>query len=291
MTRYVYSLLRFVPNPASGEFVNLGAVVGCEATGDFNWRHVQNDQRAKGLAGDRLPVSTFYSFLDGLVDDIERKGSPSSLDDENDAGFTFAEDWLTSWFERSRNTVQLSAPTPIVADSADGALDLLFEHMINDPARNTLPYRTRRAVFGELRRAYSSAGVLYRVHQRCRLNTEQYASKIDFVVGSGHAVQLAQAYSFGIASQGPLASEVKAWGWTLRELRDKGGMAFDQDGAAIQVANDVDIKVVYAAPEGPPPQAFREARAVFADLGVEMLEENNAEDVATIAEALLAPVA
>ncbi len=70
MTGFVYSLLRFAPNPATGEFVNLGAVAGSEATGEWGIRHVQNDQRARALSGS-VPVSAFYEFYERLSDEIE----------------------------------------------------------------------------------------------------------------------------------------------------------------------------------------------------------------------------
>ena len=45
--KYIYSVLRFVPNPASGEFVNIGAIVGSDENGEWELRTVENAKRAR----------------------------------------------------------------------------------------------------------------------------------------------------------------------------------------------------------------------------------------------------
>ena len=47
--RYLYSLIRFVPDPGAGEFVNVGAIVGAEETGDWQIRFVRNSDRAESI--------------------------------------------------------------------------------------------------------------------------------------------------------------------------------------------------------------------------------------------------
>jgi hypothetical protein len=44
--RYVYSVVRYVPNPASGEFVNIGVIAGSDETGDWSLRQAGNQRRA-----------------------------------------------------------------------------------------------------------------------------------------------------------------------------------------------------------------------------------------------------
>ncbi len=44
--RYVYSLVRFVPDPARGEFVNVGAIAGSEDGAEWQIRQVENTVRA-----------------------------------------------------------------------------------------------------------------------------------------------------------------------------------------------------------------------------------------------------
>jgi hypothetical protein len=46
---YQFSLIRFVPDPARGEFVNIGAVVGDDEAQDWELRLISNLKRS----GDR----------------------------------------------------------------------------------------------------------------------------------------------------------------------------------------------------------------------------------------------
>lgn len=45
--RFVYSVVRFVPHPARGEFINVAAIVGSEALGVWKSRRVGNAHRAQ----------------------------------------------------------------------------------------------------------------------------------------------------------------------------------------------------------------------------------------------------
>ncbi len=184
--------------------------------------------------------------------------------------------------------MQVSPPRPLIASTAEEALDVVFEHMIEDPARSKFRFMTRRAVYGEMRRAYWGAGLRSRLHERCTLRSKAYAAKCDFVIGNDEAIQLAQSYSFGIASQSALASQVKAWGWTVAELRRHGGEATTRDGSVISVAGDVDIQVLYAAPEEATGLvSLDEARSVFAEVGITAVALEDADDVAGRAAGLL----
>ncbi len=81
------------------------------------------------------------------------------------------------------------------------------------------------------------------------VRSQSYSARCDFVVGANQALQLAHSYSFGIASQSALASEVKAWGWTMADLRKVGGEAVTKEGHRLHVDRNVDIEVLYAVPE------------------------------------------
>ncbi len=291
MQRYLYSLVRYVPDPASGEFVNLGAIVGSEEAGDWGTRHVQNDHRARGLQG-HVPTSIVYDFLSRVDDEIDRA---AEYDDDAFASLStsspeLTEDWLQDLYRRSRNVVQLSPPAPLVADDAESALDVIFDAAIADPARGHYRYPTKRAVFGDLRRMYRNVGLSARsLHERTRVTSRGYSSDLDFAVANGRVVQLAHTYSFGIASQANLASQVRSWGWTLRGLRQDGGSLLQSDGPELVIAADVAIDVVYALPEGGEDlPAFAEAKRVFRDLDISAHDRREGGVVAAHGRDLLA---
>ena len=47
--RFLYSIIRFVPNPATGERVNLGVVVGSDERNEWAIRRVHDLRRARHL--------------------------------------------------------------------------------------------------------------------------------------------------------------------------------------------------------------------------------------------------
>src|SRR4051794_35352247 len=46
---YRYSLIRFVPDPGRGEFVNIGALAGDDEAGDWALRAISNYKRPRAL--------------------------------------------------------------------------------------------------------------------------------------------------------------------------------------------------------------------------------------------------
>jgi hypothetical protein len=293
MTRYIYSMVRFVPDPATGEFVNLGAIAGSEEMGDWSTRHVQNDRRARSLDPD-APLPAVYDFLNDVNELIDRSDewtfdAPDEQIEDRSPANELREEWLTELYRRCRNVVQLSPPAPIIASSAEEALDLVFDNLVNDPARGRFRFMTKRAVFGELRRSFLAAGIpsTY-IRRHCVLATPRFSTTVDFVIGADNAVQLAHTYSFGIASQSHLAGQVKAWGWTLRELRDTGAEARAEGFDPVSVAPNVPIEVVYAVPQDAGKlSALDEARRVFDELDIRAHELDDADEVAEHARALI----
>jgi len=118
--RFVYSLVRFVPDPARGEFVNIGTIAGSEESSEWQWRQIENPVQARAI-DDRKSLEAVWAFLDRVgreMDDYER--SQVSLFEPN---VELSEAWLQQLYVAHRNVVQLTPPTPMVAASADEALD------------------------------------------------------------------------------------------------------------------------------------------------------------------------
>lgn len=129
MNRYVFSLVRCVPDPRTGEYVNVGAIAGDPLTGDWSIRQVSNESRVRRLAG-LLQIDAVHRFMTevGLQIDDMRTGM-----EERDDVAPLDESWLQQLHYDHRNVVQLSPPTPMAADSAEQALDLLFAGQVIDP--------------------------------------------------------------------------------------------------------------------------------------------------------------
>ena len=284
----MYSLVRFVPDPARGEFVNLGAIAGSEESAEWQYRQVENFSRASRIDDHKSleAVWAFLSRVDRAIEDFERS-QQSLFEPEVEP----SEAWLQQLYVDHRNVVQLSPPTPMVANSADEALDRVFDQLVLNPAARRRPFQTKHVAVGALRRAYDRHSVKIGLHlrQRVILETERYRERVDFAVTNGRALQLAHAWSFQAPDQEGLSEQVKAWGWTVRDLQDGGGAVSVVDGIRFTVPKDVDVEVVYLAPaadqESP---AMSDALNVFEALKIRHGPLETADRVGQRARRLLA---
>ncbi len=285
--RYVYSLVRFVPDPARGEFVNVGAIAGSEESAEWQYRQVENFSRASRIDEHKSleAVWGLLSRIGSTIEDYEK--SQSSLFEPE---VQPSEAWLRQLYVDHQNVVQLSPPTPMVAGSADEALDRVFNQMVLDPAVQRRGFQTKHAALGALRRAYDKHSVkigLY-LRQRVTLETERYRERVDFAVTNGKTLQLAHTWSFQSPDQEDLGEQVKAWGWTVRDLKDGGGAVRLASGESFEVPRDVDIEVAYVPPgPGQDAPAMRDARHVFEALDIPHGALDRADDIGQRARRLL----
>ncbi len=289
MARYIYSVLRFVPNVASGEFVNIGAVAGCDVLSDWAVRTVSSHTRAKKLDDRHLLAKVFEHI--GTIEDLCGSSDGTDTDDGDAAVILMNETMLQKVRSDWQNMVQLSEPTPIVADSADGALDAVFAQQIIDPGRKGRPYRTRKQAVAAVWDAYEAAN-LVGILRSPSVRPPRHPVNFDFAVANGKALQLVQTWSFEIPSASDLARDVRSWGWGVQELKDKGAMMTteEESGKKVLVPANVDIQVVYIPPMtgGPGERAWEEAQAVFEEISLKPVDLSNVKNVADKAKSLLA---
>jgi hypothetical protein len=243
--------------------------------------------RARAI-DDRKALEAVWAFLDEVGRDIyEYEMATEQL---LISPVELSEAWLERLFIDHRNIVQLSPPTPMVAPSAEEALDRIFEYMIIDPAQRKYRFRKKHAALAAVRAAYRRHGVREQVNlrQRVAVQTENHSERFDFAVTNGHVLQLTQTWSFQVPDQESLAEQVKAWGWTVRDLKQHGGQATVPDGSQFDVTTDVDVEVVFVPPaEGQDAPAMRDAYSVFNELGVHQAPVDEADQVGQRASELL----
>ena len=286
--RFVYSLIRFVPDPAKGEFVNVGAIVGSELSSEWQIRQVSNPARARALDDERS-LDLVWAFCNRVGADIDR--FEDSIYRLFDSEVELSEDWLENLHTQHRNIVQLSPPSPMVADSADEALDRLFSQMILDPTRHRQSTVTKHVVLAAMRRAYGSCGIRKNrgFVERARLSASDHSIPVDFAVVNGQVLQLVQTWSFQSADQQSLAQQVRSWGWVVHRTRKQGAQLDASGVEGRDVDPDIAIRAVYVppAPDGNA-DAYRGALDVFKETAIEHRPINQVKDVAEEARRLLA---
>lgn len=284
--KYIYSVIRYVPDPIRGEFINVGAIAGSDESSEWEVRQVDNPARAR-RHDERGSLPAVWSFIDNLgrqVDAHEAAIERPRLSEDS----LLSETWLYDTCAKYRNIVQLSAPAPIVADTAAAALDDVFEQLIVDPERHAGGENTKHPALAAVRRAYRDVGLLKNrdIHERVVLHAGEHRERIDFAVANGRVVQLAQTWSFRVADQDALAESVRAWGWTVRAMRDSGG-AVDLADRSLEVPNDVDVAVVLIPPAHEQLAAVDDARAVLEKVDARTLDVEHVSEMASAARELL----
>ncbi|GAA1015970.1 hypothetical protein Aple_011160 [Acrocarpospora pleiomorpha] len=288
MSRYLYSIIRCLPDPQTGEFVNVGVIAGDPDTGDWAIRRLSNIERIRKFASQAaLEVSDrFIARITGEIDDARAAA-------EADTGEPLGEAWLNRLCRDHRNTVQLSAPAPVLAGHAEAALELIFRSMMIDPAMQPRQETvSRNRAIQDLRDAYNRAeipGSLLKPRVRVFVG-ERLHSPIDFAVANGTVVQLTQAWSFQVTVIDDLSTRVKAWGYAIERLRrgDAARLVDAQDSVS-GVSSDVDLQIVVVPPKTAHQGiAYEEAQQVFSGLGAAVHTLDDVDAVPARAAALLA---
>jgi Protein of unknown function (DUF3037) len=284
MGRYRYSLVRCVPVPATGEFINIGAIAGSSQAGDWAVRQIGNPDRAMRLCSPQQ----YGAVTEFIADAVLRiRAAEDSL-------FPLPDDWLDEMVSERRNVVQLSEPQVAVARSAQEVIDLVFANQVIDPAikapRNVvLKHQLMSKLREEFRRHSVAAEYIV---ERSVLTTGggHITFPIDFAFGANQAVQLTQVWSFQKDSVEEVARDVKAWGYALERLRegDPSRLNAPKD-KSLSLVGDVPIEVVFSAPiTTPQSDVFAEATEVFTKLDATVYSDNEAPIVAEHVAKLLA---
>jgi Protein of unknown function (DUF3037) len=286
LTRYVYSLVRCVPEPRTGEFVNVGAVVGQPGTDDWAVRRVSSDRRALRL-GTADQVGVAHAFLSQIEETIERSESLDPV-----LGGELQEAWLATLARDHRNVVQLTSPAPIVAEDAESALDTLFSHLLIDPISRPRGYVTKNRVIATVRESYRHAHVRPDWLQfGAEIVVGSLRAPIDVAVANGSVHQLTQAWSFQRESVSEVSTQVKAWGYAISRLVEHGERARLETRATaspIDVPRTVDIQIAVAQPRSDEQEsAYEEARQVFAELHASVHTLEGIEQIGTRAAELI----
>ncbi len=284
--RYTYSVVRFVPDPVRGEFVNVGVIVGSDESSEWQLRTIENTKRARGIdAKGLLPV--VWTFVDYIGRQLD--AYTEAVDAAQERTPAISEDWLRRLSIESRNVVQLSQPTPIIADDVNDAFVILFEQFILEPETRRYSFQKKHSALAAVRRAYSASGLLRGLDfdEAAVVKGAFHSERFDFTVLNGRVVQLVQAWSFQVPAQEELLEKIKAWAWTVADIRRHGGEAQVSD-RAIAVPETVDVSAVYVPPVvGAQSKALDEALSAFREIRVEPLSLSDVSNVALRARALL----
>ncbi len=267
--RFIYSIIRFVPDTARGEFINVGVLAGSEETGEWDIRTVSNQKRARNL-DDQDALPAVWQFLNEVGRLVDNNDPNERLVVEQ----RLTEQWLNELWQTSNNVIQFSQPTPINAATLDDAISSLYGTFILDPTTATLSYLRKTRAVNAMRNAYVAEGLRKDIdlHEHSIVHAGDFVEQFDFAVANGAAVQLSQAWSFQIPNQAQLSQNVKAFAFTVEQIRKLGGKAITEVSRQIDIPREVDVSAVCILPVDRDTEVFREAQAAFQEAGVHLVE-------------------
>lgn len=284
--RFIYSVIQFVPEPLRGEFVNVGLILGSEETKEWAVQRVKNERRARYLEaeeGSTIAIAAFESYVGRTIDEYER-----SSREFVGPTVTPSEEWLNVLRADYRGVVQVSEPLYCAAPSFDDALDLLSRQFLVDPFEQRRRYTKQQTVYAALRRAYLLLEPEH-VRERVRVETTKGAHQadMDFAVLNGSVLQLSKAWSFQVADTEWLRTDVRAWAYSVQQMKREGATALMGDRGSHAVGKDVEIEVVYAPADDERAASIRDVMSTLRELKVGQRRLGDEGAVAKRAAALL----
>lgn len=265
--KYTYSKLRFVPDPASGEFVNVGVIVGSDSDGKCILHLSESRRRAFHLAPRKI-VNDFWSYLQKFKTDVERS--------------TFSTMMLDEMRDEARNLLQFSDPAPMVAEGIEAAQEIIAEQVLGGytkPRARRGP--TKTTLLADVRRIYMEHGLEKdrNYTERTVVRGSNHSEMFDFVVMNGEAVQLTQAWNFRQSDRESLLEGIKAWAYTVLDIREEGGTARARR-TTYKVPPDVAVEAVYVEPKTSGGRAaLDEALHAFEDVDAQPVPRGSLEAV------------
>lgn len=209
----MYWVVRYVPNLVREEFVNIGIVCGRE---DGDWA-VQFDDHQGGrsatssLADLRPWQASFEQEL--------RSRQVALIPAE-----TSAMAWIEQLRAEGRSAIRLSAPRPVMADSARAAVDLLFPLMVaRKKPQQRMAVRSRVAMRKGIEQAFQADFELVpgrTMFSRPKVRIGCATDRFDVARDAEGDVVLTNAWSFRVRDVLSLQRDIRAANWGIDQIRE-----------------------------------------------------------------------
>lgn len=282
MKQLLYSVLRYVPDPARGEFVNVGLIVGSERTGECKVA-LDATRRWANSIGDRDTVHELWRYLGEFKAGLEQQRGQWH-------DYRFSQAWLNEQWGAASNLLQLSQPTPYAgADLLDAVERLSDEFLHAPPTRTQATHIRKSSLVAEMRKVYRSTGFERGKHffEKPVISGPHHQEIFDFAVANGRAVQLTHAWNFRQHNLAQLAESVKAWAFTVEEIRDSGGEG-SLGSKTFTVPKKVAVGALYIAPSTKAGRAtLTEARHACRRVDAKLIPQSGVQELANRAATLL----
>lgn len=242
---FLYWLVRYVPDVARGERVNVAVIVGRDG-GDWAIRVAPDLRRASRLGGDAAVLRPWLDRLERSIHDHERRplGPLAGTDDAQ-----VSRAWLELLSHRFNNALQLSSAAPVEATSAREAVNFLFPALVATPTPAHRS-RTRARLVNDMAELFvrtASFEVGSSLIRRAPARIGRQQGRFDFAVVDRGVGQLSQAFAFDVRDAEALEQELQSWNFIVSRLREDGAQ-IGSGAVSLAAAPDVPISVAYEEP-------------------------------------------
>lgn len=205
---YLYSVVRFVPNPTLGEFVNVGIIAGNDDLRDWSVQWLRDMRRAKGLddvlGAKMFPVLQHYR---GRIEEyVNSVRSPRLNLTTDHSEPQINHDWLTQMHLSTNDVIQFTKPLPVFAETSQAAIEVVHDLLLFEREPSTLP-QGRDRLFDQLeesiQRTVDITGLAFR--RRATLSsgeiTNPAASRSSFTTYIHDKVHVTFVWSFNMPQE------------------------------------------------------------------------------------------
>ena len=271
---YHYWTVRWVPDVARGEFVNIGVLVG--ADDDWAFRGVTNLQRATSLGGDAGRATSILKALEGRV---QRSMLPAG---EAWGGEPLSHSEIERMRSHQSNAVQLAAPRLLHARTATEGLEIIYPLMVEEHPRRTRD-TTRRKLIRDLQQDLDlHLGQRVTTMRGSRARADGQRGSFDLLIEHGEQMHLAHAWSFANNHIDQVATNHQSWAWFVRMFRKDGAQLYPRAGATRVIDKDTPLSIVHDRPRSAEQrEVFNSAEAAWRELGVTAFDREEIPEAVT----------
>jgi hypothetical protein len=215
-----YSILRFLPYPETGEFVNIGIVLIAN-NGDFRFKIEHKRQR----------VTNFFPSLESKIFQRARREMNTELArlsgffTQNRDDFSVLLSTFKHLIHPRETMMRFSDPGTMASNNADTALTALFDHYVNHSFA-TKEYQ-ETVLEKQLGRLLADSNLRQKYIER-KLGTVEYPVKFPFVLIQGQTpVQAIKPIHLGHDEPSKILEHGDAWVAKVKRLSSYGELALD----------------------------------------------------------------
>lgn len=272
-------ILRYVPDPVRGEFVNIGVIAGLGE--DWAVERVHNFRHAARLGGQP-------KLLQPWLRRFEQLASPTNVYmDYLDSGVAgeperWTDGLVRDLSARMNNALRIDAVPPTMAVDAKSAAALMFSLVVLDtPSEERMRRKTRmiKSFRHALLQNWGGDRTLPLL-AKPKVSLGRQRQRFDLGLHNSKVLQLTQAVSFKRSSLDQIRQEVNAWNYQVLRIRDNGGEVAAKEHSW-NVPNDVAITVVHDEPPSSESRdIFLDAAEGWKNLEVDFVSDTHVEEAA-----------